>query len=37
VKVSDLGINEGSHIAVAEWHIAEFIVQTVNLANQKPE
>jgi hypothetical protein len=27
----------GERIAVCEWHIAEFIVQTVNLAHQQPE
>lgn len=35
--VIENGTDEGSSIAVCEWHIAEFIVQTVNLANQQPE
>jgi hypothetical protein len=35
--VIENGTSEGCHIAVAEWHIAEFIVKTVNLANQQPE
>ena len=35
--VIDNGTSEGSRIAVAEWHIAEFIVKTVNLAHQQPD
>ena len=35
--VIENGTNEGCHIAVAEWHVAEFIVQTVNLAHQQPD
>ena len=30
------GTDGGSRIAVAEWHVAEFIVSTVNLAHQAP-
>ena len=35
--VIENGTDKGSRIAVCEWHVAEFIVQTVNLAHQQPE
>ena len=35
--VIENGTEEGSHIAVCEWHIAEFIVKTVNDAHQQPD
>lgn len=31
------GTDEGSHIAVCEWHIAEFIIKTVNEAAKLAE
>jgi hypothetical protein len=37
LAVIENGTEEGSHIAECEWHIAEFIVKTVNLAHQQPE
>lgn len=30
------GTEEGGHIAVCEFHVAEFIVKTVNDAHQQP-
>ena len=35
--VIENGTEEGSRIAVCEWNIAEFIVETVNLAHQQPD
>jgi hypothetical protein len=32
LAIIENGTNEGSHIAECEWHIAEFIVKTVNRA-----
>jgi hypothetical protein len=32
LAVIENGTHEGNHIAECEWHIAEFIVQTVNKA-----
>lgn len=35
--VIENGTHEGGRIAVCEWHVAEFIVKTVNQAHQQPD
>lgn len=37
LSVIENGTEEGKCIALCEHHIAEFIVQTVNLAHQHPD